>query len=132
MVRVNADLSSLLPCAIKTDQTAERTGQTDDTVVEVEEAETAGGNSQIAQVGDELELGGALVPVVMSLAIRTSFLRYQTKHTWQASLLQQPSLHPRFPPASSLRPSGCKAHTRLQQRCTPDRRPKHGTPPSAT
>jgi hypothetical protein len=54
----------LLPHAVETDQTAHGTRKTNNTVVQVEEAETAGGNGQIAQVGDELQLGHALVPVI--------------------------------------------------------------------
>ena len=43
-------LCGLLPYAVKADQTADRAGKTDDTVVEVDEAEGAGRNSQIAQI----------------------------------------------------------------------------------
>jgi hypothetical protein len=43
-------LCGLLPYAVEADQTADRAGKTDDTVVEVDKAEGAGGNSQIAQI----------------------------------------------------------------------------------
>jgi len=56
-------LCSLLPHAVEADQTADRAGKTDDAVVEVDKAESAGRNSQIAQIGDQLELSNALVPV---------------------------------------------------------------------
>ena len=59
----------LLPHAVQTDQTAHSTGKTDNTVVQVEEAETAGGHGQVAQVGDELELGDALVPVITVISM---------------------------------------------------------------
>ena len=41
---------SLLPYAVKADQTADRAGKTDDAVVEVDKTECAGRNSQIAQI----------------------------------------------------------------------------------
>lgn len=56
-------LCGLLPYAVEADQTADRAGKTDNAVVEVDKAEGGGRNSQIAQVGDELELSNALVPV---------------------------------------------------------------------
>ena len=41
---------SLLPYAVEADQTADRARKTDDAVVEVDEAEGTGGNSQIAEI----------------------------------------------------------------------------------
>jgi hypothetical protein len=43
-------LSSLLPYAVEADQTADCAGETDDAIVEVDKAEAAGRNSQIAQI----------------------------------------------------------------------------------
>jgi hypothetical protein len=61
-------LCGLLPRAVKADQTAERTSKTDNTIIKVDEAESAGRDGQIAQVGDQLKLGNALVPNSASLA----------------------------------------------------------------
>ena len=43
-------LCGLLPYAVEADQTADGAGKTDDAVVEVDQAEGARGNSQIAQI----------------------------------------------------------------------------------
>jgi hypothetical protein len=43
-------LCGLLPYAVEADQTADRARKTDDAVVEVDEAEGTGGNSQIAEI----------------------------------------------------------------------------------
>ena len=43
-------LCGLLPYTVEADQTADRAGETDDAVVEVDKAKGAGGNSQIAQI----------------------------------------------------------------------------------
>lgn len=48
----------LLPYRHQTDQTADGAGNTDDAVVKVDPSECRGGDSQIAQVGDELQLAG--------------------------------------------------------------------------
>lgn len=61
-------LCGLLPRAVKTDQTAERAGKTDNTIVKADKAKSTGRNSQIAQVGDQLELCNALVPGCKLLA----------------------------------------------------------------
>jgi hypothetical protein len=43
-------LCGLLPYTVEADQTADRAGKTDDAVVEVDQAKSAGRNSQIAQI----------------------------------------------------------------------------------
>lgn len=43
-------LCGLLPYAVEADQTADRAGKADDAVVEVDKAEGARGNSQIAEI----------------------------------------------------------------------------------
>ena len=43
-------LCGLLPYAVEADQTADRAGKTDDAIVEVDKAESAGRNGQIAQI----------------------------------------------------------------------------------
>lgn len=65
--RHDSNLGSLLPRAVKANQTAEGAGQTDDAVVEVEEAETAARNGEVAHVGDELELSDALFPMITTM-----------------------------------------------------------------
>jgi hypothetical protein len=51
------------------DQTADGAGNTDDAVVKVNPAECRGGNAQIAQVGDELQLAGRPFTVIRVLVI---------------------------------------------------------------
>ena len=43
-------LCGLLPYAVEADQTADRAGETDDAVVEVDKAKGAGRNSQITKI----------------------------------------------------------------------------------
>lgn len=129
----STSLSSLLPRAVEADQAAESAGKTDDSVVEVEEAETAAGNGDIAQVGDELELSSTSVPVLCVLAIPCALYIdiLPVRHTWPASSPPQPSRHPRYPPASSQPRASCTAHTRPRQHCRSNPPAKRGKPPSA-
>jgi hypothetical protein len=56
-------LRSLLPCRPHTDQTANSTGDTDDTVVEVEVAQSGSGHGNVADIRDELETGSGALSV---------------------------------------------------------------------
>lgn len=61
-------LGSLLPLAVHTDQTARRSCQTDEPVIEAGEPERRGGDAEIRQIGNKLEVGSRTLPKTTSLA----------------------------------------------------------------
>lgn len=59
----SADLSSLLPCAVDTDERRDSSGKTDKSIIEAGVAEGRGWNGQVAKVGKKLELDGSALPI---------------------------------------------------------------------
>lgn len=55
-------LCGLTPLRPHSDQTADSTGNTHNTVIEGGEAERRDGDGQVAQVGDQLDTGGGTFP----------------------------------------------------------------------
>lgn len=58
----SADLSSLLPLAVDTDQTADSSGQTDEAVIQVSKSKSSKGDSDIAEIREELEVKCRTLP----------------------------------------------------------------------
>lgn len=61
-------LGSLSPCSSQTNITADHTGKTNESIVQVEIAEGRCWNAEICEIGDELEVNDPLFPIEITLA----------------------------------------------------------------
>lgn len=56
------NLCRLAPLGPYADQTANRTGDTDNPIVELSNAQSGNGHAQVAEIRDELDAGGRAIP----------------------------------------------------------------------
>lgn len=78
-------LGSLLPLGVDADDTAHGTGETNEAVVKANEAQGRGRDSEIAQVGEELEVaGGSLATTreAVSILVTIKRLRNRNRSKW--------------------------------------------------